>query len=133
MIGRHPVVLAAAEVIVPRFARFDDPQRAAFASIVDTAVAQRPAGVLRQFGLFLHVVDLMPVARYGRRFRSLDATRRARLLAALQDSRILPLRRGVWGLRTMVMMGCYAQPGVQAEVGYRAHPRGWLARTTEHA
>jgi hypothetical protein len=27
-----------------------------------------------------------------------------------------------------VMMGWYGQPAIQADIGYHASPRGWLAR-----
>ncbi len=98
------------------------------AAIVGKALADRPERLRRQFRLFLRVLDLAPLARFGRRFRSLDEPRRAQVLEALQDSPLLLLRRGVWGLRTIVLMGYYARPGAAAEVGYRADPRGWSAR-----
>jgi hypothetical protein len=59
---------------------------------------------------------------------ALDAARRIRLLEWFAHSPLLPFRRGIWGLRTLVMLGWYTQPGVIAALGYRADPRGWEAR-----
>ena len=41
---------------------------------------------------------------------------------------MLLFRRGVWGLRTLVMMGWYTNPSVIAALGYRASAAGWEAR-----
>jgi hypothetical protein len=38
------------------------------------------------------------------------------------------IRRGVWGLRTLVLMGCYTRAEMMDGIGYRAHARGWAAR-----
>jgi hypothetical protein len=58
----------------------------------------------------------------------MDAAARQRMLAALEDSRSPLLRRGFWGLRTLILMGYYGRPGAAAEIGYAADPRGWEAR-----
>lgn len=128
MTGSDPVLHAAAAAIVPAYDRLDAMQRAEFASIIDRALGERPEAVQRQFRLFLRVLDLAPLLRFGRRFRSLDVSRRARVLEGLQDSPLLLLRRGVWGVRTMALMGFYGRADAAAEVGYRADPRGWQAR-----
>src|SRR5207244_1401337 len=57
-----------------------------------------------------------------------DPARRARFLDSLQTSRLLLARRGIWGLRTLVLMGYYGRPRAAAAIGYRADPRGWEAR-----
>lgn len=128
MIGSDPVLVAAAPAIVPAFERLDAVQRAEFASIIDRALGERPESVQRQFRLFLRVLDLAPLLRFGSRFRTLDVPRRARVLEGLQDSPLLLLRRGVWGVRTMALMGFYGRADAAAEIGYRADPRGWQAR-----
>ena len=64
----------------------------------------------------------------GRRFSALDVARRTRFLLALQNSPVLLLRRGIWGLRTLVFMGYYGRPEAAALIGYRADARGWEAR-----
>jgi hypothetical protein len=71
---------------------------------------------------------VLSVLRYGKVFGRLDADRRALLLGRLENSPVLLLRRGLWGLRTLVYMGYYGQPQVREAIGYRAHPDGWAAR-----
>jgi len=53
---------------------------------------------------------------------------RTRLLASLQDSRLLLVRRGVWGLRTLAFVVYYGRDEGRAAVGYRASAGGWIAR-----
>ena len=78
--------------------------------------------------LFIRVLDLLSLVRFGKRLAELEPARRTAYLETFAGSRILLLRRGVWGLRTLVMMGYYGQPGIQNALGYRATPVGWEAR-----
>lgn len=94
--------------------------------IVEHALADRPPAMRRRLRLFLKVLDLLPLFRYGRRLRHLNPSRRARFLAGIQDSGIHALRQGFWGLRTLVYMGYYARPEAAAGIGYDARLRGWL-------
>jgi hypothetical protein len=97
------------------------------AAIAD-ALAKRPPRMRRQIGVLIRVLDALPVLRWGRRFHALGAARRARFLDAMQYSPIPLLRRGVWGLRTLVYLAYYARPDVQTTLGYRAAAGGWAAR-----
>ena len=76
----------------------------------------------------MRVLDLLPLVRFGRRLRSLDPARRTGFLEHVERSRVAAVRRGFWGLRTLVILGCYGRPGAGAALGYRASPRGWEAR-----
>jgi hypothetical protein len=91
------------------------------------ALAQRPPRLRRQILVFIRLLDLRSRLRYGVGLANLDATRRTALLERLSRSRLLLLRRGVWGLRTLVQMGWYTQPEIQQQLGYRASPAGWQA------
>src|SRR4051812_10082292 len=73
--------------------------------IVSRALTERPPAVRRQVRTFLHLVNVLAVARYGRGFDGLDLPRRTRLLESLGGSRFLLMRRGVWGVRTLAFMG----------------------------
>ena len=97
------------------------------ASIAD-ALAKRPPAMRRQLALLIRVLDTLPLLRWGRRFHQLGAARRARFLDAMQYSPIPLLRRGVWGLRTLIFLAYYTRPDVQSTLGYRATARGWSAR-----
>ena len=79
--------------------------------------------------LFIRLVEWLPVARYGRRFTRLDVPApHAPADSVCRMHRVLLLRRGCWGLRTLVLMGYYGRPDASSEIGYRADPRGWEAR-----
>ena len=119
---------AIAESVVPEAAQLDEARWQALEAIVEQALAQRPPKIRRQLGWLIRAIDTLPVLTTGRRFRSLDAGRRTRLLERLQNAPFLLLRRGVWGLRTLVFMGYYARPEAAAAIGYRADARGWGAR-----
>lgn len=95
---------------------------------VEQALNQRPPGLRRQIVLFIRMLDLVSLARHRTRLASLDPERRTRLLEGMAASSLLQVRRGVWGLRTLVQMGWYTQPEVQQQIGYRASPAGWDAR-----
>ena len=101
---------------------------AAVEQIIERALASRPPALRRQLRLFLHALEWLPFLYYGRRFTALDPVRRSRFLQRIQDAPLLLVRRGVWGLRTLILLGYYGRPAAAAEIGYRADPRGWEAR-----
>jgi hypothetical protein len=122
------VLRAAAEAMVPESASLDARGWEEFERLIGAALAERPETLRRRLQLFLRVIEWLPAARHGRKFSSLDATRRERFLAALENSGLLLVRNGFWGLRALVFLGYYGQPEITREIGYAAHPRGWGAR-----
>lgn len=124
----RPTFRAVAAVVAPATASLDEAGWQRVEAIVERALAERPPRMRRQLVAFIRLIDALALARHRRRFRSLDAVRRARLLESLQDSPVLLLRRGFWGLRTLVYMGWYAQPDTARALGYQGHVRGWPAR-----
>ena len=119
---------AVATTVVPETASLDDAGWARLEGIVEDALAERPARMQRQLIVFIRLLDVLALARHGRRLRSLPVEQRVRLLERLQDGPVLLLRRGFWGLRTLVFMGWYAQPETAGRIGYQGHIRGWNAR-----
>ncbi len=107
-----------AATITPEVAAMNDDARSRMAEIVDAALRDRGEPVCRQFRVFLQVVRLAPVARYGRTFGRLDPARRIAVLSWLQDCPISLLRKGFWGLKAVVFMGYYGQPQHWPEIGY---------------
>lgn len=126
--GQREAFRAVAETVVPEAARLDPAEWNDVERIVTRAIAARPGRLQRQLALLLRFLEWIPLFRYGRRFSRLDPARRARFLDSLQTSRLLLARRGIWGLRTLVLMGYYGRPRAAAAIGYRADPRGWEAR-----
>jgi hypothetical protein len=124
-----PVFRAVVETVVPGAAAMDASAWRDLGSLVDRSLAERPPALLRRLRLFLRLIDLLPLLRYGRRFASLDPQRRHRSLARLQESRIAAVRVGVWGVRTLALMGYYGRPDAARGIGYTPHPDGWEART----
>ncbi len=124
----RPGFRALVQTIVPDASRLDAAGWAAVEEIIERALASRPPALRRQLRLFLHALEWLPFLYYGRRFTALDPVRRSRFLQRIQDAPLLLVRRGVWGLRTLILLGYYGRPAAAAEIGYRADPRGWEAR-----
>lgn len=124
---REEVFRAVAETVAPGARGLDDEGWSRARAIVEGALADRPAAVRRQLGLFLVVLRWLPALRWGRTFPRLDPQRRRRTLAGLQDAPLLLLRRGAWGVRTLAFMAYYGLPEVRRRIGYGAHPGGWAA------
>lgn len=122
--GFHAVVRAA----VPAAVHLDDAARARLEEVVEEALDDRPEAVRRQLRLFLRILSALAFLRFGRPLGRLDPERARRLLTSLERSRLLLLRRGVWGLRTLAFMGFYGRPAGREAVGYRAALRGWEER-----
>jgi hypothetical protein len=124
----RPVFRAVATTVVPEARRLDSAGWLELEQIVERALAERPARMRRQLRFLIRIIEWLPVARYGRSFPSLDAARQALVLAALQDAPVLLLRRGFWGLRTLVFLGYYGRGAAPREIGYPADRRGGEAR-----
>lgn len=119
---------AVAETVVPEARALPPDEWRTLEAIVEEALAGRPPRMRRQLRLLVRMIEMAPVLRYGRGFTALDDARRTAVLHVLQDAPLLLLRRGFWGLRTLVLMGYYARPAAAAQIGYRADARGWEAR-----
>jgi hypothetical protein len=124
----RPAFRALASSFVPETAAASGAEWAALEETFETALAARPPGTRRQITSFIHLLDLAARLRYGARLAALDEARRTALLESFAGSSLLLFRRGVWGLRTLIMLGWYTQPGVIASLGYRAAAGGWDAR-----
>ncbi|MFZ2493337.1 MAG: hypothetical protein WA208_17800 [Thermoanaerobaculia bacterium] len=119
---------AVATTIVPEAVKLGPEEWAEVEAIIEQGLASRPAAIRRQLRLFVRILELLPLVRFGRTFRGLDESRRVRFLLAMQDAPLLLLRRGFWGVRTLVYMGYYSRAAARAEVGYRASVEGWEGR-----
>jgi hypothetical protein len=113
-----------AGVIAPGFGDLDPGERERFCAIVDAALSERPSSVARQLGVLLGVIELAAVLRWGRRFERLGPARAASVLQWFQEAPVDRLRRGFWGLKTLVYMGYYGRPAASEEIGYRPEADG---------
>ncbi len=119
---------AVAATVVPEAERLDAAGWDELERLVEKTLESRDEAVKRQLGLLFRAIEVLPLLRWGRRFTQLRPPERTRFLAALEDAPLLLLRRGFWGVRTLVYLGYYARPEAGREIGYAAHPRGWEAR-----
>ena len=122
---------AFATTVVPEMTALDEAGWSEVEGTVEHALARRPKKMRRQLRLLLGVIENLPRVRYGRGFSALDAGRRTTMIDTLQYAPVKLLRRGVWGLRTLVLMGCYTREPAMRELGYRARAGGWGARRDE--
>lgn len=125
----RPVLRVIGVTVVPEAEQLDEQQWVALEEIVRGALAARPRALQRQFVLLVRAIQWLAVLRYGRRFTVLDPRRREQFLDQLQNAPLLILRRGIWGLRTLLLMGYYGRAAGARAIGYRADARGWKART----
>lgn len=119
---------ALAPAFLPEAEAFQAEDWIAMTGTIAVALATRPAGMRRQLGLFLAILNLLALATAGRSLARLPAERARHLLQRLERSPLLPVRRGVWGLRTLIYLGYYTRPEAAAAIGYRATAAGWEAR-----
>jgi len=114
-------------VVAPIAADFDAQRWAEGEARVAGALAGKPTKVIRRLVLFLRLVNVLALIRFGRSFERLSAPRAGRLLESLEASPLLLLRRGTWGVRTFGFLAVYPEPDTATVLGYRAHATGWGA------
>lgn len=125
---RLPVFRAIVSTVIPEARGLDESGWSRVEALVDAALHDRPAALRRRVRLFLQLIEWLPVLRYGRRFTSLAPAQRVRFLSFLQDHPVQRVRVGFWGVRTLALLGYYAQPEAASRIGYAPDPRGWEAR-----
>jgi len=119
---------AVAVTVVPEAVSLQPAEWEEVERIVERGLASRPSSIRRQLRLFVRILEILPLFRFGKTFRRLDPDRRTRFLLAIQDAPLLLLRRGFWGVRTLIYMGYYSRPAARDEIGYRATTAGWEGR-----
>lgn len=122
---------AIGSVVLPFHEGLDEERWNVVVGTIERALATKPFGVRIQVRLFLRAVNVLPILGWGRTLVNLPLDRRAAFLRRLQRSPIMPLRRGLWGVRTLLFMGYYTQERVREEIGYAASPWGWTGHLGE--
>ena len=124
---RH-ILRAVATTVVPESSSLDEHAWTEVEGVIEEALAKRPNRVKRQLLVFFRLLQVLPIARFAKPLTRLDARQRVAFLESIERSRILLIRRGFWGVRTLIFMGYYTREDVDAAIGYRAHRDGWAAR-----
>jgi hypothetical protein len=119
---------AIGSVVLPSEHALDEKGWTEAERIMEGALASKPPRIKRQIRLFLRLVNLLPLLSTGRTLAALPLDRRSAFLNRLQRSPLMPLRRGLWGIRTLLFMGYYNQDSIREKIGYGADPWGWTAK-----
>jgi hypothetical protein len=122
------ILRAVATTVVPESSSLDELAWREIEDVIEQALAKRTSRVRRQLIVFLRLLQHLPVARYGKPLTRLDTRQRVAFLEWIERSPVLLIRRGFWGLRTLIFMGYYTREDVATAIGYRAHRDGWAAR-----
>ena len=117
-----------ATTIVPEAAALDERGWEELEQIIERGLRARPDSIRRQLRILVRALNVLPLFRFGKTFGALDAATRTAFLEKIQNAPLLVLRRGFWGLRTLVFMGYYSRDEARDAIGYRADPRGWQVR-----
>jgi hypothetical protein len=126
--GLRPVFRAVAGSVVPEVESLTSDEWAEVEAIAAATLATRPAVVRRQLAAFLRLLQAAPIVRHGRVLTRLASRDLAEFLSMIERSPLPLLRRGFWGVRTLVLVAYYSRPAVHEAIGYRSHPSGWAAR-----
>jgi len=129
----HDKLRPIAETMVPPIADLDQAAFLKVLALIDARLAGEPPALARQLRLFVKVLTFLPIFFALRTFGGLSPARRLAFLEALQDCPIQKLRVGVWGLRTLIYLGYYTDPAVQAALGYRPYLDGWEGMARDKA
>jgi hypothetical protein len=110
---------AVALRLVPEAASLDAAARDKFFALVEGALSGRSSSLIGQFKLFLAVLQWIPVLRFGLPLTALSGERQDAVLRWFQEAPYHLIRKGFWGLKTMLMMGYYGQPETWEKISYR--------------
>lgn len=109
-----------AQRVVPALGDCERSQAATFKMAVQAALTTRPPAIVAQFSKFLKLLNILPVIRYGHCFTSLSEVQQDAVISWLESAPIGLLRRGTWGVKTIIFMGYFGQPAVGRSLGYGA-------------
>ena len=87
-------------------------------ALIDDTVASRTPAMRRQLRLFFAVLRWAPFLRYLRPIDRLDGPRQDAALRWFQNHPIQVIRGGLWGVRTLVLLGFYGRPGIASSIAY---------------
>lgn len=101
--------------IVPETVNCGEEEREEILRIIEEAIAQKGKGTVRQFRLFLRALKLLIRLRPGKEVE---------ILRSLQNGPIPILRKGFWGLKTLIFLGYYGRGEIGPLIHYQPSFRG---------
>jgi hypothetical protein len=121
----------AAQAMSPEAAPSTEDEWVECEALIAVRLADLPANRRRQMVGFVRALPALAAALTGRTFARLPAAGALALLQRLEASPVAALRRGVWGLRTLVFAGVYGRPATAMATGWRPNDAGWEGRAAE--
>jgi hypothetical protein len=122
--AEHRLLVSLAARIVPASAALDGAGRAEMLALIDDTVASRAPAMRRQFHAFLALLRWSPVLRYLRPIDRLDGSRQDAVLRWFQTHPLQLIRGGLWGVRTIVLLGVYGRPDAGSSIAYTPSRNG---------
>ena len=123
--GKHRELLWALSLrIVWATRELSAAERGQFLDSIESQLQDRPRTIQRQFKLLLAVVRYSTLPRRFARLDKLPAEQQDAALRRFQNSRFTLLRKGFWGLKTMLHLGYYGLPGTATRVHYAPSIQG---------
>ena len=110
--------LAVQRCAVPRSRTFTEDQVRASLAIVDTLLEDQPAALKRQLLAFVVLIEALAFLAGAGRFRELGRARQDQVLDWLFAAPVPLLRKGFWGLNTLVKASVFCQPSVHPSIRY---------------
>jgi hypothetical protein len=117
--GEEGFLLLLAHRLAPGSQTMSTEEVQAFFAAVRRTLGARPRALQLQFALFLSVVRWLPALRYGGPIERLSPEDQDAALRWFQSAPIGLLRKGFWGLKTIVYLGYYGQPEIAARLGWK--------------
>jgi hypothetical protein len=121
---RRQFFLAIAARIVPETAALDEGARERGLLLIEDLLASRPARMRRELAMFLLLVRWLPAWRHGRPLDWLAPADQDMALAWFQNAPVALVRKGFWGVKTLVFLGYYGRPEIGETIGYRPTTNG---------
>lgn len=103
----RPVFRAVAEAMVPAAQHYGAAEWTAMEAVVERALGARPRKMQQQLVTFMRLANVLAVGMSGQTLVSLPVEKREQVLHRLERAPVALVRRGVWGVRTLIFMGHY--------------------------
>ena len=104
--------------LIPRSQKFNDVQKQDSIKLVNDFVGKMPAATQRKLSLFFKVINLISVATGSHLFQNLSSEKRTKVMHLFFDSPVGLLRKGFWGVSTLVKLSVFGQPSLYTDIGY---------------
>ncbi|MBI4052333.1 MAG: hypothetical protein HY400_07485 [Elusimicrobia bacterium] len=121
---RRAFLWVLASRIVPEAKDLDAQARERFFNLIENALSSKPDSIKRQIALFLFVLKWFPALRYGGSLDRLPPKNQDSALMWFQEAPVALIRKGFWGIKTLIFMGYYGRPEVGEGVHYRPSKKG---------